>query len=119
MLYHREIKWLDTFDKQSYKLIQGDLRLSNHLWEHLSTKDKKHDIEVTRLYLIVKELQKNPIEPFEVEIKDDKVVKCVVRAKYDDTKDISIVFREWGIVTCWVNSNSDLHYSLDRSKYVC
>jgi len=118
MLYHREIKWFDTFDKQSYDIIQGDLRLSNHLWEHLSSKDKKHDIEVTRLYLIVKKLQKNPIEPFEVEVEDSEVIKCVVRTKYDDTRDISIVFREWGIVTCWLNDNSDLHNTLNINKYI-
>lgn len=115
-LYHREVYWLSYFDTQSQILIKSANRLSNHLWEHIEISDKpRYDIDVSKLFLIVKSL--DSVEPFEVEVDNNKVVKCVIRTRYDNNRDISIVIREGFIVTAWLNHNNDLHGTLDVSKY--
>jgi hypothetical protein len=75
----------------------------------------KYNIDETTLYHIVKSLDN--VEPFEVEVDNGLVTKSVVRVKYNDKKDISIVFRDGIIITAWLNERSDLHSTLDRSKY--
>lgn len=59
----------------------------------------------------------NPLEPFEVEVEDNKIVKCVVRTRYDDNKDICIVFRYGIIITAYLDDINDNHETLDYSKY--
>ena len=115
-LYHREVYWLSYFDTQSQLLIKSANRLSYHLWQHIEEDNQpKYDIDVTKLFLIVKSLDN--VEPFEVEVDSGLVTKCVVRVEYNDKKDISIVFRDGVIVTAWLNFKTDLHGTLDRSKY--
>ena len=116
MLFHRSVYWHDSFDAQSLILIKSVERLSNHLWEHIElSKKARYDIDAKTLYHIVKSIES--CEPFEVEVVDNKVVKCVVRVKYDDNRDISIVVREGFILTAWLNDSTDLHFTLDKSKY--
>ena len=117
MLYHREIKWLPHFDEQSLALIKSIERLSNHVYEHIESKKTRYDFTIAQLYLILKNIDESNCHPFEVEVENDKVVKCVIRLRYDDDRDVSIVVREGFIVTCWLNNSDDLHVSLDRSKY--
>ena len=70
------------------------------------------------MYSIINTLRHtNPLEPFEVEVKDNKVVKCVVRTRYDDNKDICIVFRYGIIITAYLDDINDNHETLDYSKY--
>ena len=117
-LYHRSIYWQPQFDTQSLTIIKSAERLSNHLWEHIEMHNKaRYDIDVARLFLIVKSIDESNCHPFEVEVDNGIVTKCVIRVKYDDNRDISIVARDGFIVTCWVNSNDDLHATLDKSKY--
>lgn len=117
-LYHREVYWLPHFDSQSQLLIKSANRLSYHLWQHIE-KDKysqpKYNIDVVKLFLIVKSL--DTVKPFEVEVENRVVTKCVVRVRYDDKKDISIVFRDGIIITAWLNFRTDFHETLDRSRY--
>lgn len=118
MLYHSEIYWKPYFTEQAYDLVNSDLRLSKHLDEHLYNKDKKHDIRLDKLFLVVQGLKRNCIKPFEVEVDENgNVVKCAIRTKYDDKRDISIVFRKDIVVTAWLNENDDKHYTLDKNKY--
>ena len=77
----------------------------------------RYNIDVAKLFLIVKSIDESNCHPFEVEVDNGIVTKCVIRVKYDDNRDISIVARDGFIVTCWVNSNDDLHATLDKSKY--
>ena len=117
-LYHKEVYWEDWFNESAKNLVNSELKLSRHMNEHLDNVDDKHDVDICKLYLIVKELKKNMfVMPFEVEVDNGKVTKCVIRTKYDDKRDISIVFRYGLIVTAYLNENVDLHNSLDYSKY--
>jgi len=117
-LYHKEVYWEDWFNEGAKNLVNSELKLSRHMNEHLDNVDDKHDVDICKLYLIVKELKKNMfVMPFEVEVDNGKVTKCVIRTKYDDKRDISIVFRYGLIVTSYLNKNVDLHNSLDYSKY--
>lgn len=116
MLYHREVYWEDSFDEQSLILIKSIKHLSTHLWEHIEQSTQpRYDIDVTTLYYIIKSIEN--CYPFEVEIIDNKVIKCVIRLRYDNDRDISIVVREGFIVTCWLNNRNDFHLTLDKSKY--
>ena len=117
-LYHKNIYWEDWFDKGARKLIKSNLTLSQHLIEHLNNTDDKHKIDVNKLYSIINTLRHtNPLEPFEVEVEDNKVVKCVIRTKYNDDKDICIVFRYGIVVTAYLDDVNDNHATLDYSKY--
>ena len=117
-LYHKDVFWLDSFNSQSLTLIKSAKRLSNHLWEHIdNSTQKRYNIDVAKLYLILNSIDESNCYPFEVEVEDGKVVKCVIRLRYDDKRDVSIVVRDGFVVTAWVNSNMDKHASLDRSKY--
>lgn len=117
-LYHRNVYWKNYFDEQSMDLVKSANKLSEHLWNHIDTTDKKHDIDLTKLYFIVKDLQsKNVVKPFEVEVEDYVVTKAVIRTKYNDTTDISIVFRYGVVITAWINNDEDDHLTLDESKY--
>lgn len=117
-LYHKEVYWEDWFNESAKNLVDSELKLSRHMNEHLDNVDDKHDVDICKLYLIVKELKKNMlVMPFEVEVDNGKVTKCVIRTKYDGERDISIVFRYGLIVTAYLNENVDLHNSLDYSKY--
>ena len=117
-LYHKDVFWLDSFNSQSLTLIKSAKRLSNHVWEHIdNSTQKRYNIDVAKLYLILNSIDESNCYPFEVEVEDGKVVKCVIRLRYDDKRDVSIVVRDGFVVTAWVNSNMDKHASLDRSKY--
>lgn len=117
-LYHRDIYWEGWFDKSAEKLVKSNFILSQHLIEHLNNADDKHKIDVGELYSIINSLRHTKkLEPFEVEVEDNKVVKCVVRTRYDDDKDICIVFRYGIIVTAYLNNINDNHITLDYSKY--
>lgn len=117
-LYHSSIYFLPRFNTQSLALIKSVKNLSNHLWEHIdNSTQKRYNIDVAKLYLILNSINESNCYPFEVETTDGIVTKCVIRCEYDETRDISIVVREGFVVTCWVNNNDDLHDTLDRSKY--
>lgn len=117
-LYHRDIYGESWFDKGARKLVKSDFILSQHLIEHLNNQDDKHKIDVGKLYSIINTLRHtNPLEPFEVEAEDNKVVKCVVRTRYDNNKDICIVFRYGIIITAYLDDINDNHETLDYSKY--
>lgn len=117
-LYHRNVYWQPQFDAQSLTIIKSAKRLSNHLWKHIDNHNKpRYNIDVAKLFLIVKSIDESNCHPFEVEVENGNVVKCVVRVRYDDKNDISIVARDGFIQTCWINNNEDLHETLDKSKY--
>lgn len=117
-LYHRNVYWKPQFDEQSLTIIKSVERLSNHLWEHIDMHNKpRYNIDVAKLFLIIKSIDESNCQPFEVEVENGVVTKCVIRMKYDDRNDISIVARDGFIATCWINKFDDFHDSLDRSKY--
>lgn len=117
-LYHKDAYFLDSFNTQSLTLIKSVKNLSNHLWEHIdNSNQKRYNIDVAKLYLILNSINESNCRPFEVETTDGIVTKCVIRCEYDETRDISIVVRYGFILTSWLNDRCDLHDTLDRSKY--
>ena len=117
-LYHRNVYWKPQFDAQSLTIIKSVERLSNHLWEHIDMHNKpRYNIDVAKLFLIIKSIDESNCHPFEVEVESGVVTKCVIRVKYDDRNDISIVARDGFVQTCWINDNKDLHATLNKSKY--
>jgi hypothetical protein len=77
----------------------------------------RYNIDVAKLFLIIKSIDESNCHPFEVEVENGVVTKCVIRVKYDDRNDISIVARDGFIATCWINDNKDFHATLNKSKY--
>jgi len=117
-LYHRNVYWKPQFDAQSLTIIKSVERLSNHLWEHIDMHNKpRYNIDVAKLFLIIKSIDESNCHPFEVEVENGVVTKCVIRVKYDDRNDISIVARDGFIATCWTNDNKDKHVTLNKTKY--
>lgn len=117
-LYHRNVYWKPQFDEQSLIIIKSVERLSNHLWEHIDMHNKpRYNIDVAKLFLIIKSIDESNCHPFEVEVENGVVTKCVIRVKYDDRNDISIVARDGFVQTCWINSNKDKHATLNKTKY--
>ena len=119
MLYHREISWNNDFDIQSKNLIVGEYKFSRHLEEHLKKDNykKSYNVSKNKLSTIIKHLQHTDVKPFEVEVVNNNVTKCVVRTSYDNNQDISIVFRKGLIVTYWLNNKTDNHNSLKIENY--
>lgn len=115
-------------------------RLSKHLQEHLSmSNDRSHSYLEEVLVKCLDTIKNNPQEAFEVEVSKDfhffnrkgwVVTKYCVRIPYDSKQDIVVSIRpqfnketksfNWDdnlVVTAWMNSHTDHHYTLDASKY--
>lgn len=119
-LYHRKIKWHDYFDKQSFQIVKNVQEISCHAYNHIIDKrQKRYNIDLGKMWDIIENINLDDCKPFEVEVDENlnEVTKCVLRLEYDCKRDISIVFRERVIITCWLNNKNDLHYTLDISKY--
>lgn len=60
--------------------------------------------------------------PIEVGVEAGRVAKLVVRGHYTSELDVVFVLipngsKPWLVKTVWVNKRSDVHRTLDRSKY--
>lgn len=95
--------------------------ISEHLWEQINNKKRSHNIDKDKLLMILSTLKRVPIIPFEVETNYTynhfDITKYVVRAYYDEQRDISIVIRGHKVITAWLNDNNDNHPTIDLSKY--
>jgi len=119
-LYHRKIKWLDYLDRQSFEIIKNVKEISCHAYNHIiDKKQKRYNIDLGKMWDIIEDITLENCKPFEAEVNVDlaQVTKCVIRLSYDFKRDISIVFRDGVVITCWVNNKDDLHNTLDVSKY--
>ena len=119
-LYHRKLKWHDCFDKQSFEIVKNVQEISCHAYNHIINKrQKRYNIDLGKMWDIIENITLENCKPFEVEYDEnlEQVTKCVLRLNYDSKRDISIVFREGVIITCWLNDKNDLHNTLDESKY--
>ena len=119
-LYHRKLKWHDYFDKQSFEIIKNVKEISCHAYNHIIDKrQKRYNIDLGKMWDIIENISLENCKPFEIEFDEnlEQVTKCVLRLNYDFKRDISIVFRDGIIITCWLNDKNDLHYTLDESKY--
>ena len=129
-LYHIEVympKKLIERVNQLKKSIE-DYRYSYHLRTQMEDEnDKKHYIKDERdLVEALNRLEDEQYLPFEVETFENggtfEVTKFVVRVPYDDERDITIVVAPRGndigfIKTAWLNYKTDVHSTLDESRY--
>lgn len=116
----------NDFIQQSlnHQKTMGRFYFSRHLRDYFDFHDDKHSMDRSKLIKCILSLRTNPHTPFEVEVNDSVVTKYVVRIPYDDELDVSIVIQTatWDgcplIKTAWLNSNTDLHFTLDKTKYI-
>lgn len=110
-LYHFEIGFPDTFKAPTH-LVR--LRWTKHA-DRARTNDRYGDIPRATF------LDLSKCQVIEIGVEAGKVIKYVMRTRLDDERDLCIVLipgKEWTIKTVWVNLKTDLHKTLDRSKYV-
>ena len=116
-LYHRDICWYAEFDNFFSNHDITKIEFSKHTKENQCKETKRiYDIEDITLDFV-----KGGVI-FEVEVENDKIKKIVVRRRYKEKKDICMVFLLKGqqlfCKTCWLNSQDDVHDTLDASQYV-
>jgi hypothetical protein len=126
-IYHKNCYWKKRFDGAIHFLIDTErpIEISRHELKNLN-KDRKHAVTVDDLYrtLYLCKTLKQKSYLFEVETEYntedhfEKITKAVIRTKYDDTQDITMVIRQNKIVTAWLNSNEDKHFTLNEKSYV-
>lgn len=121
--YHVDIFTKEEFFKGANKIVNQTYKLSHHMKDRIDKpQDKSHRITLSGLNRAVFAVRCNKTKPFEFQVdENDNVVKCVIRTKYNETEDISIVFLDLGdhtlIKTAYLNASTDNHITLDESKY--
>ena len=114
--YHRNIFWEARFDAffESHNIKK--IILTNHVKENQYKEEKRiYDLKIITLDF----LKKGCI--FEVDTKDDKIVKIVVRNKYKEGNDIctalAVNSNNLIVKTCYLNKQDDDHYTLNSKNY--
>lgn len=120
-LYHKDICFPSDYKRHTDTIINKPYILSRHILERLNKADSKHNITLNELNRAIFKIKFNCPKPFEIEMVDGVITKCVVRIKYDKLQDISVVFQDKGdhvkINTIWLNKCDDKHKTLDMTKY--
>ena len=135
ILLHKDIYIPEKFKNISINL-QKKLTIftySKHMKEHLTnlTPDRSHkyfngDITREDIDKLILSLNKIQREVFEVELtyRYDKwmVTKYCCRIPFTDSQDLVVAIRPRKdtslVVTAWLNSIEDKHFTLDKSKYI-
>ena len=135
ILLHKDICIPDKFKNISMNLQKklDTFTYSKHMLEHLTdlTPDRSHryfngDITRDDIDKLILSLNKVQREVFEVELtyKYDKwmVTKYCCRIPFTDSQDLVVAIRPRKdmslVVTAWLNSVEDKHFTLDESKYI-
>lgn len=125
-LYHKEVFWKKYFDREAIKLAEKitETELSFHIKnERMKNPDKKHPYDFNGLVKAIERIKNNEAYIFEVEVLEENgiISKAVYRVSYDNNNDISVVIRRDRnrvfIVTAWVNSKEDKHFTLNKNNY--
>lgn len=135
-LLHKDVFMFEKVNNVVCKLesLIKNYELTKHMEEHLTTdEDRSHCIDRELFNKALEYIRTNEVKPFEVEIsygQNNKlyVTKYCCRVPYSEKQDISVVFRPFiednkyviknvKVITAYVNSNEDLHNTLDISKY--
>ena len=139
-LFHKDVYFVPGMQEicQSLQATLGNYFLSRHFQEHLENQliaDRSHTYLKDVVTECLNTLKDNPREVFEVELSKDAayfgthdwfVTKYCCRIPYSDTQDLVVAIRPKYrdgevinnmIVTAWMNSRTDHHYTLDGSKY--
>lgn len=107
-LYHRDIGMPECWPVNGRWV---DLKYSNHA-KRACIRDRYGVIPpLNRVQIFLDQL-------VEVEIREGKLVKLVARVRFNGVFDLILVLNPDGLVrTCWLNRVTDVHKTLDRSKY--
>ena len=111
MLYHSEISIPEKVKKQ---LPSGIIKLQyTHHAINASKNDRYGEIPV------FKGLNLDNAKVIEIETENDKIEKVLYRCSWTDEKDvcIAVLIATGTVKTVWVNLKSDIHKTLDKSKY--
>jgi hypothetical protein len=112
-LYHSEIRLPTGFVAPTQRV---ELSWTRHA-DSERTKDRYAEIPK------YKGLSLKRFAVIEVGMTGNTVSKIVFRGRMDDTNDVVIVLipngaRPWTVKTVWCNKRTDIHTTLDKSKYM-
>lgn len=140
-LFHKDVFMPNGANEvaKSYQLSNSDKYfLSNHFKEHIENQayeDRSHTYLAPIIEKCLKSLKNTARDCFEIELSKDYyyfgksgwfVTKYCCRIPYENGQDLVVAIRpqyENGkivnnmVVTAWLNSSNDHHYTLDKSKY--
>lgn len=115
-LYHYEVFWEEEIQKQIDAALNSGLPLKFD--DHAIENKFKRQISINGI--TVKKLKNGYC--FEATVKNDKVIKFVIRYGYNDIYDLASVWHPRTdclyCKTIWLNKKDDKHITLDESKYV-
>ena len=115
-LYHCEVFWEKEIQNQIDTALNSGLPLQFD--EHAI--DNKYKRKISLSGITLDKLKKGYC--FEASVKNDKVVKFVIRYGYNDVFDIASVWIPKPdclyCKTIWLNEKNDKHITLDEKKYV-
>lgn len=123
MLYHKCVYWKPNFNRDALRMLNDNYSI--HLLENLLfSKRDNHSINIHRLNCIIrdiKDINNNTQQFYIYEVEEDdrtgEVVKAVLRTRYNEKDDISIVFCKDCVITVWLNHHNDRHNTLDKRRY--
>lgn len=84
------------------------VKVSNHAIKM----SKKRSFEIPKsIYLITDDI-------IEIKVKEDQLFRVLARQKYNNSKDICVVFNtDYKLITAWLIDKNDTHTTLDKSVY--
>lgn len=113
MLYHKDVYIPEDIKYKLNALSPVQLIYSRHAI--LAAQDDKYLSQGIKLVKEITFTYKNVIE---LELTAAGIVKLVVRLSYNKDLDITYVIGKGGLVrTVWLNLKTDLHKTLDHTKY--
>lgn len=121
-LYHKEVFWKNIFDVKVLEFLKANVDKQIEWSFHVQSQQND---EWRRQYnlddVTVSKILTGNV--FEVEVKNNGIAKFVVRFKYNNIYDASIVLVPRGsenlfCKTIWFNRSDDNHRTLDSSKYI-
>ena len=89
-----------------------------NLPSHIEPKLTDHALKATQSdryghFYVPKKIKLDQSNLVELEMEDERIVKLVVRVKYNLQYDLTLVIRPGGVcVTCWLNMRGDNHNTL-------
>lgn len=141
LLFHKKCflpSGVEEICKNYQKAVSNNYFLSQHFKDHINnqlTEDRSHTYLGQIIEKCLNSLKDEQREVFEVELGKDYhffgmsgwfITKYCCRIPYNDKQDLVVAIRPQYkdgkivgnmIVTAWMNSHDDNHYTLDKSKY--
>lgn len=115
--YHKKVGIPDTI-KNQFEGFTGALNTKKWLYTRHSIANLKYrcyDIKSILLFIKGLELKENDI--FEVYVFDSKLVKVCYRVEYKNIDLILVVDSNKTLITIYVNTKDDKHYTLNETIY--